>query len=161
MKTKLTISLILFFCVLSLNAQSFKATYTYDANGNRETATVIYLSLKSAKIDSVEQDSAKMDMKMTLKNEQQLDSISNNFSVRIFPNPTQNDILVEINGVNPSDFTNLGNSIKLLSLNGQLMLDIKPVTSYNTIDLSQFNKGAYLLLLYINGKAKSYKIIKN
>lgn len=158
MKTTLTISIVLFFSALSLNAQSFKATYIYDLNGNRESASVIYLSLKSAEIDSVERDSVKVDM--LLNNELKLDSL-NNFSVRIFPNPTQRDLLIEINGVDPTEFTNQGNTMKLLRLNGQLMLNIHPITSYNTVDLTQFTQGTYILALYINGKVKTFKIIKN
>jgi hypothetical protein len=148
-----------------LDAQSFKATYTYDSNGNRVSATVIYLLLKSAKLDTaeiepVEIDSVKLELDQKLSKASQLDSLPN-YNVHIFPNPTQGDLLVEIDGVSPTEFTGQGNVIKILNLNGQLMLDINPVPSYNTVDLSQLAGGTYILLLYINGKAKTYKIIKN
>jgi len=160
MKREILILIIIFSSILSLNAQSFKATYTYDANGNRDSAKVFYLTFKSATIDTNQVDSAEIIKKLQLENTKQLDSLSN-FFVRIFPNPAQKDLLIEINGLGFSEFDGKSNFIKLLSLNGQLMLDIKPVSSYNTIDLTRFNQGTYILLLNINGKAQTYRIIKN
>jgi len=155
MKRNILIIIILFCSILSLNAQEFKATYLYDANGNRESASVIYLSLKSAKIDSTELDTTEHDL-VELELEQETDD----YSVRIYPNPTQSDLLVEINGTSLKEFAKKGNFIKIVNLSGKLMINVSPVALYNTVDLTPLVTGPYILLLYINGKAKTYKIIK-
>jgi hypothetical protein len=160
MKKQISIIILLLCSTLTLNAQSFKATYTYDANGNRVSASVIYLSLKSAKLDSAQSDSVKLDLNQKISNDRLLDSLDN-FNVRVFPNPTQGELLIEITGTSPNEFTKQGNTIKLLNYNGQLIYDINQVTSYNTVDLTPLIKGTYILVLYINGKTKPYKIIKN
>jgi hypothetical protein len=139
--------MVLFMCAM-LQAQSFTATYTYDANGNRILAQVTYL-LKSVKLDQ-SQDSLKTTS---------LDSLGNCI-VRIYPNPTHGDLIVEIDGVTPDQFSAQGNAIKIWNMQGKMVLDIPVRDSNNPVDLSNIAVGPYVLKLYINGKVKSYKIIK-
>ncbi len=165
MKKNILLILILLFIGAGATAQEFKATYTYDANGNRISATVIYLTLKSATIDSTELDPMERDLvDLELNKEEdtkeQLEP-RQNYSVKIYPNPTQSDLLVEIKGASIKGGSTKGNSVKIVSLSGKVMVDNDIIRSQNTIDLSSFKAGTYILILKINDIPKTYKIIQN
>ncbi|HEY4787473.1 MAG TPA: T9SS type A sorting domain-containing protein [Bacteroidales bacterium] len=131
-----------------VKAQSFNATYQYDANGNRTLAQVTFVSLKSVKLDQEGKEISPSDS-------------FGSCIVRLYPNPTSSDLLIEINGVTPADFSAQGNSIKIMNLNGQIVFETTKVMSLNPVDLSQIAQGTYILQFTIHSKSKTYKIVKN
>ena len=133
---------------ISLNAQSFKADYTYDANGNRKTASVTYISLKSAKLDS------------GIEKLVQTDSISN-FTIKLYPNPTHDIVNIEIQGVTFEHFALKSNSINIWDMQGKDVMEIPVSNINNSADLSTLANGSYFIRITVNGKVESYKIIKN
>jgi hypothetical protein len=140
----------IFVFALALKAQTFKADYEYDANGNRLKASVTYLSIKSVQLAKDEDVTLKVDA---------IDSTTN-CKISIYPNPTQSDLYIEISGLNLSDSPNKDNYIRILDLKGQLIVS-EPINSpYIPIDLSKFPDGTYVVVISIQGKDKQYKIIK-
>lgn len=131
-----------------LKAQSFTAHYTYDANGNRRIATVIYLS------------ASRTSASPTVKDELKIDPAAN-LSISIYPNPTQGDLRIELAGATPEQFNAPSNSIKVWDMQGRLLLSVNTLGATNSVDLSRFGNGTYIMQLFFNGKVKDYKIVKN
>ncbi len=165
---KITISIVLVFTCLIIKAQAFNASYTYDANGNRITAGVIYLtpSLKSAKIpiDQITKDSTILADSANIPkqgwNKPNIESI-NDLNIKFYPNPTHGILLIEISGTDETQASASGNKIDVFDTNGQEILYISPINTYNTINLSTKPNGTYLLKINIKKQVKVYKIIKD
>ncbi|NOU15932.1 MAG: T9SS type A sorting domain-containing protein [Bacteroidales bacterium] len=132
---------------VTAKAQNFNATYTYDANGNRITATVVYLSksptVPSPKVD----DQLPIDPQTTLK-------------INIFPNPTEGLLQVELSGVTDEQISAPSNAIRIFDTQGRLLFAISPISTSNTVDLSNYNDGTYIMQLFFAGKMRSFKIVK-
>lgn len=130
------------------NAQTFNATYTYDANGNRVTAAIVYLSqAKSSASSKVEEELA-------------IDPLTN-LTVSIFPNPTQGDLRIDFAGVDQELILDPSNAIKVWDMQGRILLTVSPLEASNSVNLSDFRNGTYILQLFFKGKVTDYKIIKN
>lgn len=134
--------------VYCASGQTFKATYTYDANGNRTLAKVIYLS-------SSPSNAAPNEIK-----EINLDS-NNGLSVKIFPNPTKGNLNIQILGGDADFYSNSKNCIKVWNIQGTLLINKSPLGESNQVDLTSFNNGTFILNITINGKTTNYKILKN
>ena len=77
-----------------------------------------------------------------------------NIQLNIFPNPTESEIQIKNNTKQPLTL------IELYNLSGQLILT--KTTDFDTIDLTDFDSGIYLLKVYTNDKQGVVKkIIKN
>lgn len=153
-------TLILLSCAIT-HAQNFQAQYQYDANGNRTKATIIYLSLKSAPADLNQiipdgSDTANLPRKGWAAGV--TDSLAN-YKVTVFPNPTHGNLLVQINGATDK-VANPANTIKIWNMQGQLLLDVNPISINNLIDLSQYASGTYILKVFLDGQVKDFKIVK-
>lgn len=134
--------------VLSSKAQSFQAQYTYDANGNRLTATVIYLSRSSSSPVPKVVEAIKVDPEI-------------NLTITIYPNPTQGDLRVELTGATSDQLSVPSNAIKVWDMQGRLLISLKSIGSSNVVDLSGYSNGTYIMQLFFGGRVKEYKIIKN
>lgn len=143
----------LFVC-LGLKAQTFKAKYTYDANGNRETVSVVYLSQSSSSSSSGEDNNSKVEEEL------KVDDVTN-LIINIFPNPTKGELRVELTGADEKMLKSSSNSIKVWDLQGRLLFSNKLVGPSNVVDLSRYSNGTYILQLFINEKVKDFKIVKN
>lgn len=148
-------------------AQFFSAVYGYDANGNRTSASVTYLTLKSANVPI---DSAEMQQILSKTDTSGIavkgwerpttDSLGN-MKVSIYPNPTHGNILIEIEGATSDELHKSGNSIRVFDLEGKKIHMLKPVNYVNSLDLSVNSNGYYIISIDINGKVRDYTIIKN
>lgn len=137
---------VMLLAYAAVSAQTFQASYRYDANGNRERAVVIYLSeLKSTSTPKVEDE---------INLEKQAVQVS------IYPNPTRGDLRVDITGATPELFDNIGNAIKVWDMQGRLLLSLSPVVTSNEVDLSTQRNGTYIMQLFFGGKVTDYKIVK-
>ena len=68
----------------------------------------------------------------------------------VYPNPMDNQLFIE--GEN--------NRIRIISLNGQILLDVKENTSKSTFDVSNFRSGLYMLEITKGSTVVNYKLIK-
>jgi hypothetical protein len=107
MKKLITI-VLLFATGIAAHSQAFKATYEYDANGNRKTATIIWLStsLKSDLItDTVTVETLHATSLSTTNatvpkqgyTQPNLDSLAGT-KITVYPNPTHGLLLVQLDG---------------------------------------------------------------
>ena len=206
MKKNIIISILL-AATSSVFSQAFKATYSYDAAGNRTTATIIWLtsSLKNDEvIDSAiaaeTHDRASLattDATIPKQGYTQpnLDSMAGT-KITIYPNPTYGMLLVQLDGfavvtqeraslshqetstnnmqggstkngnsvANGNSETHNGasqQSIAVYDISGNNILQLSPLSQYNSIDLQSQPAGTYILVLQLGSFSKTYSIIKN
>ena len=76
--------------------------------------------------------------------------------VIVFPNPTSSELLLEISQIS----FNEGDNFILFSMLGEQMFSSRIVSQQTKIDLSTYPNGIYIIVANINGKSKTYKIIK-
>lgn len=132
----------------ALNAQTYSASYTYDANGNRISATVIYLSQAPSTTPPIVEEELPLDQ-------------NNKLTINIFPNPTHGNLRVELTGATEEQLSSPNNSIRVWDVQGKLLFSVPALGSSNTVDLSGYSNGVYIMQLFFNGKAKDYRIVKN
>ena len=131
-------------------------SYEYDAAGNRILRTkTINLTRDGSKTKSAmsEQNTGTTPEKIA---EVRHEDLLGERKVVIYPNPTQGMIRVEFQG------HDIMNDARLLlyDIQGKLLRQVNKVEPSNTLDLSQYPAGMYILQM-IEGKAKSeWKIIK-
>lgn len=166
MKNLSTCIILLFFCFSSM-AQAFKATYEYDANGNRTKAYVIYLqtSLKSAKvpIDSlIAGQQIQVEDTVGLPKDgwdKGFTDNSSEFTASIYPNPTHGILIIELLSAENTNTT--ANSLSVWNMRGiEVFRLIKP-NAFNRVDFSNMPVGIYVVKISINGTIKQYKVVKN
>lgn len=126
-----------------------KLQYTYDANGNRLTRSILTVSLLSKfnPDDTINQKKATSS-----------DKAQSAFNVIVGPNPTSSNITIELKcnsntTINEFEYT-------ITSSSGALLLSNKVNAKNSIIDLSGFKDGLYLLSLTTNNKTNIYKIVK-
>lgn len=139
--SSIALLLLIFRCAIS---QDFKASFEYDENGNRVFAKVIYLSL-SPELDN--------------QGDSQNDNI-NNISFKVFPNPTQGVIRIELIDFNPEDFTQEFSRLQVFDVSGKQIIQKSYFQQIVDVNLSSFPDGIYLLKLSFGGISNHYKIIK-
>lgn len=140
MKTTL-FGILLLLAAMSMNAQG--VSYTYDDAGNR-TARVI--TLAPSKSPAAPQPEAESPFSDRIAKQ----------SIRIYPNPTEGMLAVEI-----QDFTtDMKAEYRLTDTGGRTITTVKAATGYQTLDLSRQAAGIYLLQITINGESVVWKIIK-
>ncbi len=117
-----------------------KISFVYDLAGNRVKKEIILTSSRSL-----------VDEDQTF-----IDDISK-FQVTIFPNPTKGLITIAI-----KDFvsTDVSNKLTVFDLNGRVVTQEKITTNTAQIDISSQSRGNYILVISIDGKSSSWKIIK-
>ena len=123
--------------------------YSYNKAGSREARHVI--TLKSAKADTTALAQADKDNKIETFEEK-----LGGQEIIIYPNPTLGQLQVEIQG----DGTTSGTSLQLYSLSGKLLYSKAPATTINTLDLSGYPQGTYVLKIVNGKKVSEWKVVK-
>jgi hypothetical protein len=159
--------LVMLYVNIVMNAQAFTANYTYDDNGNRITATVIYLqtSIKQVQVQSeqVTMDSIIMADSVNIPQQGwQKPTIEPlpGFEIKVYPNPTYGILMIEISGINDDALSNKDNVITIWDIQGRQINGSAKIKNINVVDLSQQVNGDYIVIMVINGQTKEYKIIK-
>lgn len=137
----------LFDCA-PIKAQTNKATYLYDNNGNRTKATVIDMS------QSQSSPSPKVEEKLDINDK-------NSLNITVLPNPTHGELIIELNGATIEQLNTPNNVIRVWDMQGRLLFTSEPLRNSNLIDISNYDNGIYIVQLFFNGKSKSYKVVKN
>lgn len=135
--------LLFYFSAFSQNAIRF----AYDALGNR------------VKREIVLQNSDVTKRKLPLEEKKEDNFYSDMLSekqIRIWPNPTEGHLKVEIQGLAPEEKA----SLRITSMSGAVV-DVKETTSpVSELDLSHCTNGIYLLHIATGGQETTWKIIK-
>jgi hypothetical protein len=80
------------------------------------------------------------------------ETVYSNNNVKVYPNPTDNKLIVA--------FCGQRQSISLTNPIGQILLKKEEPKTEEELDLSQIPKGIYFLNVWIDGTKKTYKVIK-
>ncbi|MCD6354668.1 MAG: T9SS type A sorting domain-containing protein [Prolixibacteraceae bacterium] len=150
MKTKylffLTAIFVLFLKIAS--AHSFADTtyvYSYDNSGNRNER-VINLN-KSAHIQNSSSSNEK---------EQIIEEKLSDLNIRIYPNPTQGALKIEIPELGDENAR-----LVIYNNQGKLIIDKKVSKLVTGINLSKYPSGMYILKILIGQNSSEWKIIKD
>lgn len=149
--------LIIGFLLLSINSQAQTVRYTYDASGNR-IERVIDLGGKGSSMTSNNNDIYKEPViEDTLNKKVIKDETFPEQQIKIYPNPTQGSIRLEI----PSDpENNEPIQIIVLDINGKILINKPNDALMIEVDLSRQPDGIYFLKLKKGTKTSQWKIIK-
>jgi hypothetical protein len=134
--------------------------FTYYDDGSRHTRNII--TLKSGRIDTSSIDNGNLQPSVMAEQFSNVDTNkfleekTDEFAIKIFPNPTKGQLLVYITGVDQFD----NSSISVFSSKGILLNKIQPIGSTTTIDLFNNESGIYVLIIQIKNKSSSWKILK-
>lgn len=147
-----------------VKAQAFSASYEYDDNGNRKTASVTYLttSLKSDTVslldivaDNNTTDSIPSDGWAIGPDELQGGSI-----ISLYPNPTYGMVLLKVTNSGNNITKKDGNYYSLWDITGKMIKSQQSLGTLNTINLSSQPNGIYIVRVSINGQNRVYRIVK-
>ena len=133
----------LLYSFAALYGQQLNHEYSYDNAGNRTTRTIIQLNSKRAG----EANNEELCNPLT-------DVLSSGETMRLFPNPTQETIRLELLGDKK-----IGR-YTLTDITGRLVIEGSCETPSLTLNLSAQSEGIYLLEFLIDEKPHIYKIIK-
>ena len=121
--------------------------YSYDESGNREQRIYIGTTLKSA---SIENSSA-------FNEEKPITETLNFGEIKIYPNPTKGNLIVEI-----PDFETKKIRILVFNLQGKEILNkIGSPNSRNQVNLRDLPSGIYVLKIVAGQEFSDWKIIKD
>jgi hypothetical protein len=132
--------------------------YNYDNSGNR---LIRYIILQKS-FNILSQNSLKESTENTTENttenikQDDFEDKLGEMTVKIYPNPTQGVLLVEVSGLVTDETVNY----QLFSQTG-ILLDANNQVNYPfSIDLSKYPKGLYILKLMTKEKKSVWKILK-
>jgi len=121
--------------------------YAYDPDGNRISRTIVLNPMQSAPQNNTEQEESAPTY---------VEQIAADLQVRIYPNPTQGLLQVEIIGNDNDNKT----QITVFNQSGKQVFAAKTAGQLTPVDLSGVPAGTYIMHLIIREKSEIYKIIK-
>jgi hypothetical protein len=141
MKTKQIIITLIIILTGYIGLQAQEIHYDYDEAGNRIERKYVILKSASAGIvlDSV-----------------MIEETFEELKIQIYPNPTKGVLRIVING--EVDFDN--SAISLYTTTGALLYQKEPASQSNEIDLQNESPGMYFLKMLLDGKVRSWTVIK-
>lgn len=141
---KIYISLTLLLLPLLSAAQS-KIAYAYDAAGNRVKREIVMQAPQAmAKMQAMDPEA------------QVFSDMISEYSVKIYPNPTEGALRIGIAGLKDTDNCTLG----IYTTQGAQVLTEHVTTERVDLNIMNQPTGIYLLRIVINGKSTTWKIIK-
>ena len=156
MKPTILTTLIFLLFTVFCNAQTIQ--YDYDNAGNRIARRVIPMKQTAPKvvISEEEEEEAAEEPEEEAENVLAFTEKIGEIQTHIFPNPTKGILKIEISGANNSEEITL----TLYSGQGATLVEQKIQQGNNTLDLSTYSTGWYILRLQTGDYRKEYKIIK-
>ena len=148
MKAKIYFStLIVILCITAFQNLIFaqEIVYAYDASGNRIERSIVFPPRIS-----------KPEATNETKNDKIVYDSFTDASIKIFPNPTQGIIQIEISNSRSSATID----VSLYDLTGKQVFSQKEVSATATIDISELGKGNYLMRLQQGSQTREWKIVK-
>jgi hypothetical protein len=141
---------ILLFSMFALFANAAVAQtvqFAYDEAGNRISRIVI----STASGSTLRSEGSEPDATLLLE-----EQLAAGLEVKIYPNPTDGLLQVEISGMEAGETAQLA----LFDLNGQKLLQTAATSLFTPVDMSKYPAGIYALQLTVRGKPTDYKIVK-
>jgi hypothetical protein len=135
----------------TLKAQTLVVTFEYDAAGNR-----IKRSMQASPPPNTnwnDRHSGPIDSTLSKQNLEQ----EGNFKINAYPNPTDKDVIVTIDGF---DYGKNNANLTLIDIQGKIIQKMKISNKSTSLDLSDYPSGTYYLLISVDAEKSSYKIIK-
>lgn len=148
MKKILLLLFPIFVTLLCAAQSSVTHIYEYDIAGNRILRTIITLR----KAVSSNEDTLSSAIPDFTEDVHYLETIGQN-QVTVYPNPTKG--LVTLQFENP-----IKGFFHLKDLSGKIISEGSISSETTSFNLSQYRNGMYLLILTIEGKTETWKIIK-
>lgn len=141
--------------MLPLISFSQVVTFTYDANGNRESMKVVAMQSEEELMNRFKDSTNVMDTNKfkeeVLFTEQVLES-----KITIFPNPTYGQLRVQI-----TNLPEQNNAVmEFYTLSGTKVLSRKIEDEFTVLDISDQAVGDYILRIQLKDKITTVKIIK-
>lgn len=144
MKKPIFILLLLLFALCTQAQQ--KASYAYDAAGNRISRTIV-MGKQNVETDDKNNLPTQTTFFEEMLSEKQL---------KIYPNPVESLLTVEVSDLEPASHAELS----LFDEGGRLLLRRVITESTTVIDMSLFITGNYLMRIVIENNQSIWKIIK-
>lgn len=147
--------MVILFQGINLYCQTIE--YTYDANGNRISRSILIEELKSQSFSfPVINPKSLQTFEKAMKAEE-ITSEEGEPEAIVYPNPSKGLINIEITNM-PFESQN---EMKLYDLSGTELIIKKDFGSYSEMDINRFKDGIYILQIRINEKIFDFKVIKN
>ena len=115
-------------------------SFSYDQAGNRVQREIIFIKNKNLSDTTTTQ----------------FNSIIDEVTVTIYPNPTGGNFSVEIINVD-EDFDAC---LLLHTSSGKLIIKKENLNKLTNVDISKYENGTYLLSIIINDKKETWKVVK-
>lgn len=129
------------------------ASFSYDASGNRANRTMQTIELGLPTKSGSKNNSEEKEVK---EEEYAFQKLADG-NVRIYPNPTQGELKVSLEGFETTE----GISLMLYNIQGQLIENKEIVSNLSELDLTSQASGIYFLKLVRGNEKLDYKIIKH
>lgn len=155
MKTYITLMTGILITVLSMQSLAQQVVFEYDDAGNRISRTIDWDEEKIEPETVFDTTLYKQD-ELTEDDIVKHSAILGEQTINIYPNPTKGTFKVGFEGWEKE----LEITIKLHSLNGNLIFDKQVHNSVTSLDIVSQPNGTYVLTIIIEGKKEIWKIIK-
>ncbi|MCD4747440.1 MAG: T9SS type A sorting domain-containing protein [Bacteroidales bacterium] len=139
-KQIIILSILGMLIILPITNYAQIVSFSYDDTGNRTQREIIFIGDKDNS-DSITT---------------QFNSIIDEVTVTIFPNPNGGKFSVEIQNTD-EDFDA---SLLLHTLSGTLIIKEDNLSKLTNVDISKYENGTYLLSIIINDKKETWKVVK-
>lgn len=137
---RLKLLFLLYICFFAINAKN--VSFSYDNVGNRVKREII-----------VEKKAAPS---RETANPEYFSEMLSEKEIRIYPNPTDGFLKIEISGYEDSDEC----SLSIFNMSGQQLQRIIVTTPLTDIDITTQTNGLYIFHIVLNGEDSTWKIIK-
>lgn len=124
--------------MMCAQAQTQIVKFEYDEAGNRIKRHIVLAGSVAEQTDFVAEE------------------ITEDFGIRIYPNPTKGELRVELSG--EIDFDS--SLIQVFTMQGVILEQIEPVKRSNLVNLKDQAPGMYVLRMILEGEVKTWTIIK-
>lgn len=154
-KLKLTLLLLWTLTAMFKLGVSQNVTFTYDDTGNRLTRSLSIHKISENISSSINDSTTVFDKEFTISNENTNVTI-NDLLINVTPNPTLGKFKVDVS----NNAQNTKVDIYLHSIQGQYIFNKNNADIRTNIDISNHEKGIYILTVVVDGRCESWRIIK-
>jgi YD repeat-containing protein len=134
---------LLVFLFTSILTYGQTVSFRYDNSGNRTSRTTITLKSTASSEDET-------------KPEESFSDQVGEHGIVIYPNPVENELTVEIQGLDEKTDA----SIALFDQEGRLVLKQDKATNSNLLSLSHLSPGSYFMTIRVGSDSTKWKIVK-
>lgn len=135
-----------------VTVRAYEVSYAYDNAGNRIKREIL---IDTQAEGETENDGTRSSDKNNGENRFCSETLSGK-EIRIYPNPTDGDLSVEITGHEDSDRC----TFRIFDMSGRQVVSATADSPVTRVDLTGKPAGMYVLDIVLNGKRSSWKIIK-